>query len=187
MLELAAGTGTERLDGESERALQSMLADRGIADVDAALRTLLDSELDRSAARQSLPYEFTARIQFWFERMVQRAGVRFVRASTVIAFVSSVAIAALFRLDAFSLINGFYIDPAVRDSLALQAQRAGSVPDWLPMAPVAARYLPFGPSQAAGIFISAAFLSVAAFVWYNAATLLLTLSSAPRRTVSRRR
>ena len=120
--------------------------------------------------------------------MVQGARVRFVGATTVIAFVSSVAVAAVFRLDAFSLINGFYLDTGLRDSIVLQAQQAGPAQDWLPTSPVTARYLvPFSPSEAAGIFVSAAFLSVAAFVWYNAATLLLRLSTTPRRSASRRR
>jgi len=135
LLELAAGTGSQKLESGARQQLLKALQDSGISDPAAVLQRVTEIllELETShpelgasvrhgmALLQGAKSAFVARMNAWFDQTIDRVSDRFTFTTRGITFVMGVLLAFAVQLDTPLLVNRLATDPQLRASMVQQA------------------------------------------------------------------
>jgi hypothetical protein len=161
LLELAAGSGPQAISTEARLALTRTLTANGIADPEAALKTIRDLALEFEeshpaiaahvrrdmAILQGAKSDLIARINHSFDQTIDRISSRFTLTTRQVSFAASFIVAVALQLDSIALIR------KVISADKLQ------------------------PAQFPGIVLSTLLLSLGAPFWFEALKNLLRLRS----------
>ena len=140
IMEFAADDGINQLDSSARTHLCQLLQGNGIDDPAKimtnvrALALLLEQahpELSNNqrfamAFLQEAPSRFLAKMNGWFDPVIDRVADRFTNSTRIITFVGSLAVALVLQLDTIGLVNRLSADPALRQSLVEQAMSISS-------------------------------------------------------------
>lgn len=138
LMGLAAGEGTARLEAEAKAALTTALANNGVANPDATLKSIraLALKLEKSSpelshmARQNLAIldaaesDLVAKINSWFDQTMDRTSQRFTASTRAITFAGAFIVAFGLQVDTPSLVNRLAADDALRAELVKEAKDA---------------------------------------------------------------
>jgi hypothetical protein len=119
LLELAAGSGPQAISTEAKLALTRTLAANGIADPEAALKTIRDLALEFEeshptiaahvrrdlAILQGAKSDLVARINSSFDQTIDRISSRFTLTTRQVSFAASFIVALVLQLDSIALIR----------------------------------------------------------------------------------
>jgi hypothetical protein len=136
LMALAAGRGTSQLDADAKSALTAALANNGVANPDATLKSIraLALELERSSpelsnmARQNMAIlraaesDFVATINNWFDQTMDRTSQRFTASTRAITFVGAFLVAFGLQVDTPSVVNRLAADDALRADFVNEAK-----------------------------------------------------------------
>ena len=136
LMALAAGRGTSQLDADATAALTAALANTGVANPDATLKSIraLALELERSSpelsnmARQNMAIlhaaesDFVATINNWFDQTMDRTSQRFTASTRAITFVGAFLVAFGLQVDTPSVVNRLAADDALRADFVNEAK-----------------------------------------------------------------
>lgn len=142
IVELAAGEGPHQLGEAAKRELCRLLQANGIEDPEktiANVRSLVlmleqahpelsNNERYAMAFLQEAPSRFLAKINGWFDPMIDRVSDRFTNSTRLITFFGSLAVALVLQLDTAALVSRLSADPALRQALVEQAIKTAPVP-----------------------------------------------------------
>jgi len=131
LLDLAAGTGVQKLKGDSRATLVAVLQRNGIQDPDAVLKkirlTALKLEEEHpdwassfrrdTAIMQEASSQFIAKINGLFDSTIDRISARFTANARIITFAASILIALVLQLDTVRIINNLWMNDSLRDRL----------------------------------------------------------------------
>jgi hypothetical protein len=133
---LACGQGTVQLDAVSRAALSQALANNGVADPDATLKTIrtLALQLERSSpelsnmARQNIAIlhaaesDLVAKINNWFDQTMDRTSQRFTASTRAITFFAAFIVAFGLQVDTPSLVNRLAADDSLRAAFVAEGR-----------------------------------------------------------------
>ena len=136
LMALAAGRGTSQLDADAKSALTAALANNGVANPDATLKSIRAQalELERSSpelsnmARQNMAIlhagesDFVATINTWFDQTMDRTSQRFTASTRAITFVGAFIVALGLQVDTPSVVNRLAADDALRSDFVSEAR-----------------------------------------------------------------
>lgn len=159
LMELAAGSGTEKLSESAAEALRNLLRRDGVSEPGQMLDNVrsLALQLEKANpelaanARQSLAMlqeansQFLAKINTWFDQTMDRVSARFTGSTRAITVACSLFVAVALQLDTAALVNRLSADDELRRSLVQQAIQ-------LEQSPPAATQLP--PAQPGSAVLS---------------------------------
>jgi hypothetical protein len=114
--------------------LQTVLKELGIPDPEATLKRIRATELALEqthpemanglrhdlAILQSTQSHFVAKINAWFDQTIDRVSSVFTAHARIITFAASVLVAILLQLDTVGIVNGLWIDNALRKEIVDQ-------------------------------------------------------------------
>jgi hypothetical protein len=197
-------------------ALRQLLKDNGIEDPAKTLENVraLALQLEKSNpklannARQNLAIlheassEFVAKMNAWFDPIIDRVAERFTFSTRIVTFVSASIVAVALQLDTVSLVNRLAMDDTLRNAFVQQAlanqpggsqQEVSGGPDaakskeyyaFLAKAGLISLPSNFGDWRnhwaevnLSGVLVSTLLLSLGAPFWYSALSNLLRLRS----------
>lgn len=135
ILELAADDGASTGDSTVRDHLCNLLKANGIERPEQtmanvrALTLMLEQahpELSNNqrfavAFLQEAPSRFLAKMNGWFDPMIDRVADRFTNSTRLITFIGSFAVALVLQLDTVGLVNRLSVDPELRKALVEQA------------------------------------------------------------------
>jgi hypothetical protein len=135
LLELASGTGPQRLADGLRAQLAATLTDHGIANPGQTLENIqtvalqlekTNPELSNMArANLAILHEaqssFVAKVNVWFDQTMDRVSHRFTASTRVITLFCGLLLACAFQLDSIALVNRISVDDELRASLTQQA------------------------------------------------------------------
>ena len=206
LLETAAGEGNHQLTEVAKQALLRALQENGVSDPAETLAAIRNAALAleaasphlAAAARQDLAIlkvsagEFTAKINGWFDRTVDRVSARFTATTRKISLASAALVVLTIQMDAVGLVNRLASDDTLRAALVQKAygqqQLNGMDPHQLLL--LASRDLFAGVASPAewwaqwrmasvpGLLISVLLLSLGAPFWFETLKNLLRLRTA---------
>jgi hypothetical protein len=143
LMDLASGNAPEdileRLGGEAQQRLMTLLEKNGVADPKAVLENAgllaLELEIDKPelaanlrhsmALLQAAKGQLVAKINGWFDQTIDRVGERFTVTTRIITVICSLIVACAIQLDTIQLINRLSIDTELRNSLVQKAVEMG--------------------------------------------------------------
>jgi hypothetical protein len=118
----------------TQTLLQTVLKELGIPDPDATLKRIRTTELALElthpemanglrhdvAILQSTESHFVAKINAWFDQTIDRVSSVFTAHARIITFAAAVIVAILLQLDTVGIVNGLWIDDALRKEIVEQ-------------------------------------------------------------------
>jgi hypothetical protein len=136
LMGLAAGHGTVQLEATAKAALTTALANNGVTNPDATLKSIraLALQLERSSpelsnmARQNVAIlhaaesDLVAKINNWFDQTMDRTSQRFTASTRVITFAGAFIVAFGLQVDTPSLVNRLAADDALRAAFVDEAK-----------------------------------------------------------------
>ena len=135
LMELAAGSGPQKLADGLRAQLSETLAKHGIDNPKETLDNILALalQLEKSSpqlsntARSNLAIlheaqsAFVAKINVWFDQTIDRVSHRFTASTRAVTFVCGLLLAAALQIDTVQLVNRISVDDELRASLTQQA------------------------------------------------------------------
>ena len=151
ILELASGDAPHAIDDCVREGLGGLLKANGVDDpaktmdnvrlltlqLEQAHPELSNNERYAMAFLQEAPGRFLAKMNGWFDPMIDRVADRFTNETRKITFVGSLIVALVLQLDTVALVNRLAADPALRQALVTEAIAAEKrdAPQAAPAAP----------------------------------------------------
>ncbi len=137
VLELASGTGTQKLKADAEDALKKALQKGGIKDPEQALKNIraLALQLERSnpevpnqvrdglAILHEASSDFVARVNSWFDQTIDRVSHRFTAYTHWITMGAAVVVVLAIQLDIIAVMDRLWIDDQFRTSIVDKAAK----------------------------------------------------------------
>jgi hypothetical protein len=131
ILDLAAGTGANRLQDESRKTLVEILKNNGITDPGAVLDKIrmaaMKLEQDHpdwassfrhdAAILQEAGSEFVAKINGMFDQTIDRVSSRFTASARMVTFLCALVVAFVLQLDTVGIVNSLWMSDSLRDQL----------------------------------------------------------------------
>jgi hypothetical protein len=135
LMDLAAGNGPQKLEGDALEALKKVMKTNGIADPSAALDNIRSFALalEKSnpelandvrvnmAIMEEASSQFVAKIHGWFDQTIDRVSSRFTASTRVITVAAALVVAFAIQLDSIALLNRLSTDSQLRQSLVQAA------------------------------------------------------------------
>ena len=209
LLDLASGEGANKLEGDAKTSLIDILKQNGISDPGEALKNIHDVSLQLQASNPQLANhvrdglavlhgassQFVARVNSWFDQMVDRVSERFTKYTHAWVVAISAVVVLVVQLDMIAVVNRLSIDDQFRNTIvnavadkSKDADLSNPKPYYNLLNQVGLVTLPFSDLQAwergiqeprkwPGMVIAIFLLSLGAPFWYNALQQLLKLRS----------
>ena len=135
LLDLASGTGAQKLEGDAQAALKKALEEGGIKNPDQALKNIRAMALQLEASNPELPNqlrdglailheapsEFVARVNSWFDQTIDRVSQRFTHYTHWITMGVAVVVVLAVQLDIIAVADRLWIDDQFRNTIVQQA------------------------------------------------------------------
>ncbi len=136
LMNLASGTGTSGLQADATQALKTALARNGVADPDAALKSIrtVALRLERAnpelsnMARQNLAIlqevesDLVGKIHSWFDQTMDRTSQRFTASTRAITFAGAFVVAFGLQADTVQIVNRLAADDSLRQAFVSEAR-----------------------------------------------------------------
>ncbi len=137
LLDLASGTGVQKLAADSEAALKKALADGGISDPEQALKNIRAVALQLEASNPEISNQmrdglailheassdFVARVNSWFDQTIDRVSERFTSYTHWITMGVAVGVVMVVQLDMIAVIDRLWIDDQFRSTIVSEATK----------------------------------------------------------------
>jgi hypothetical protein len=137
LLDLASGTGAQKLEGDAQAALKKALEEGGIKDPDQALKNIRAMALQLEASNPGLPNQvrdglailheapsdFVARVNSWFDQTIDRVSLRFTHYTHWITMGVAVGVVLAVQLDIIAVADRLWIDDQFRGTIVSEATR----------------------------------------------------------------
>jgi hypothetical protein len=131
---VSADPSARLLTPQTQTLLQTVLKELGIPDPEATLKRIRTTELalERThpemanglrhdvAILQSTESHLVAKINAWFDQTIDRVSSVFTAHVRIITFAAAVLVAILLQLDTVGMVNGLWIDDALRKEIVDQ-------------------------------------------------------------------
>jgi len=131
LLQLAAGSGTQKLSQTASIALNQALKQKGVTDPDETLSNIRDLALrleqsnpelandvrNNMAILHTAPAAFVIKINAWFDQTMDRVSARFTTSTHAITLVLAIVTAVGVQMDTIAIVNRLYSNPALRQQL----------------------------------------------------------------------
>ncbi|HEY6946692.1 MAG TPA: hypothetical protein VI431_16260 [Candidatus Acidoferrum sp.] len=136
LMDLAAGNGPQKLEGDALDALKNVMKNNGIANPSATLDNIRSFALAleksnpelannvrlNNAIMHEASSQFIAKIHGWFDQTIDRVGDRFTASTRVITVLVALVVAFAIQLDSIALVNRLSTDTQLRQSLVQSAK-----------------------------------------------------------------
>jgi hypothetical protein len=135
LLDLASGTGAQKLEDGRREALKKALEEGGIPDPEQTLKNVRAMALHLEASNPELsndardalailheaPSDFVARVNSWFDQTIDRVSQRFTHYTHWITMGAAVLVVLVAQLDIIAIADRLWIDDQFRDKVVSQA------------------------------------------------------------------